>query len=357
MVKQPVSPLAASTANRRDVPLSARPRRGWGVLLLLSAVLAVWVAVRIAVGLPSVPYNVRELFPSAYRTLRMGLFSVMVICLVVGPAWAGWILGRWERLGWVLLVPSCLVVCAVALVLARMAVTYESILDVVGSPVWPGRDLWEVTVRWCALASAGLLPWTSVAFLYGTSRTGGLGRLVRQGLPGLLVSMVAMVVAWQWVVVWNETDNIDELIVDGFSGPAFLSALGFLLALQAQAVQHLWSRRSLKSFLIGACLLAVGIGPGWLLFRSGLVRDLHKYELVYSGPQFLLGQDRRMLLSHEQLFFRWTILHTSVVLLAALAMRVAILTAGRKKVQRPASARVTADQNNVSRDSRGRQER
>jgi hypothetical protein len=147
-----------------------------------------------------------------------------------------------------------------------------------------------------------------------------------------------MGVAWHWVVVWNATDNIDELVVDGLQGPFSLSALVFLLALEAQVVQHLWSRKSLKRILAGLCLVAVGVGPGWLLFRSGLVGDLHKYDLVYSGPQFLLGPDRRSLLSPDQLFLRWTVLNVAVVLLGVWAMGVVILVAGGGKRRRCVSA-------------------
>jgi hypothetical protein len=45
-----------------------------------------------------------------------------------------------------------------------------------------------------------------------------------------------------------------------------------------------------------------GIPIGWWLLNLGLILDLHKYEKVYSGVQFLLGPDRTHTLSSSALF-------------------------------------------------------
>jgi hypothetical protein len=61
----------------------------------------------------------------------------------------------------------------------------------------------------------------------------------------------------------------------------------------------------------------VALPVGWWLLNQGLEQNVQKYGLVYSGTQFLLGQDRSHQLSPILLFLRWCATQFSGVLILA----------------------------------------
>jgi hypothetical protein len=62
---------------------------------------------------------------------------------------------------------------------------------------------------------------------------------------------------------------------------------------------------------------------GWWLLNQGLGQQVHKYDLVFSGVQFLLGPDRKNLLGPEVLFLRWGVVQFTGVLVIAVGARIA----------------------------------
>jgi len=78
---------------------------------------------------------------------------------------------------------------------------------------------------------------------------------------------------------------------------------------------------------------------------------VNKYDLVFSGAQFLLGPDRRHALTEAELFARWSIVQLGGVMVAAVGARLALslpaaaiaAIRGRREAARPISADVDDD--------------
>jgi len=58
----------------------------------------------------------------------------------------------------------------------------------------------------------------------------------------------------------------------------------------------------------------VSLPVSWLLLNHGLEQDVGKYGLHFSGVDFLLGPDRKNLISRPELFFRWSVVQMAFVL-------------------------------------------
>jgi hypothetical protein len=61
----------------------------------------------------------------------------------------------------------------------------------------------------------------------------------------------------------------------------------------------------------------VALPVGWWLLNQGLEQNVQKYGLVFSGTQFLLGQDRVHQLSPLLLFLRWCATQFGAILILA----------------------------------------
>lgn len=57
---------------------------------------------------------------------------------------------------------------------------------------------------------------------------------------------------------------------------------------------------------------------------QGLEPRIQKYDLVFSGVQFLLGPDRQHHLTLEDLFARWTVVQLAAVAVLATGARLAL---------------------------------
>ena len=90
----------------------------------------------------------------------------------------------------------------------------------------------------------------------------------------------------------------------GWGGGGYLYALLALICLNSLMLSKGLAGRAL--LLLGSLLFtAVAVPLGWWLLNQGLEPEVHKYESVFSGAQFLLGPDRIHLLPIEVLFGRW----------------------------------------------------
>ena len=119
---------------------------------------------------------------------------------------------------------------------------------------------------------------------------------------------------------WTSTDNLNELIARdgewGWGGGGFLYALLLVICfnglLLAEAVSG-----GLHQISLAVLFSLVALPVGWWLLNQGLEQNVQKYELVYSGTQFLLGQDRLHQLSPTLLFLRWCATQLSAAVILA----------------------------------------
>ena len=141
-------------------------------------------------------------------------------------------------------------------------------------------------------------------------------------------AMVVSAVLWLWLCKaiafdWASTDNLTELIAAdgsaGLGGGVYLYAL--LAMICANAVLLTYLRVKAVSIALAFLFTCAALPLGWWLLNNGLEQHIYKYDLNFSGAQFLLGPDRKQTLNPEILFFRWSIVQVSAVLVIAAGAR------------------------------------
>jgi hypothetical protein len=116
---------------------------------------------------------------------------------------------------------------------------------------------------------------------------------------------------------FSSTDNLYELIGD--SG-YFLYPLLILIPANAVMLVHATKRFRPSNFIAAALFLVISLPIGWFLFKNGLKAEVHKYGLVFSGVDFLLGPDRKHALPEAVLMLRWFAVQLAMVAVIAYGM-------------------------------------
>jgi hypothetical protein len=239
--------------------------------------------------------------------------------------------------------------CVISLLLLYGSVTSESISDIVGSSniYWfvMKKNIWgdfgikiftcidspraisfiERVVRYLALYSPVILCLIifNATFVYSRSNRWFMA-LVRYVIYALPWFFLCKVIAFDF----SSTDNLNELIARdgmfGIAGGGFLYLLIILISLNVTLLARASRREGICWTLLLLVCTLLAIPAGWFLLKKGLVEALVKYGITYSGIDFLLGPSRKILLSETELFFRWSLLQTGIVLILAYGQRIVI---------------------------------
>ncbi len=324
--QEAVARTAPPTATPGPHPLrTAAP----AAMAWLCLTLALWLVLR----LPTIPYNLKELFGSRLA-LSLGLFALALLWIGGGAWWVA-VCGARSRLGALWLPVLVFAAAMVSLLLLSGSVTRESLDDITGSPdlyrritqdaiwgatwrermaPWPADavQVLERALRYTALYALLLIPLSMAAVL--------LCR--RWPPPRRLAGLVVLAALWwpaKWLVVDQAiTDNLTELIATG--GVPYLGAGLIVLSVNVAA---LVAARGRGGIAAAALLTALCLPAGWWLLLRGLEPVIVKYGLVFSAQQFLLGQTRSARLGEGQLFARWAALYVAAVVVIGLGMRLA----------------------------------
>ena len=292
-------------------------------------------------SVPGIPYNVRELFRSEGNPPALFAFSMALLWAGGGSVWLGTRLARarWPGLQ---LLPLTLLVSGVSLAWLWAGINTESIEDISGSAnrfwfvtqrevwgsVWKDAFLWIDSPQWIGTVehfvrySALYAPLPIVlGVLIALRQSEWLGGKHTGRLVGLLLGAGAILWLCKAIAFdWTSTDNLNELIARdgewGWGGGGFLYALlsvvcinGLLLADAVSGGMH--------QFGLAALLSLAALPLGWWLLNHGLEQNVEKYGLVFSGTQFLLGEDRLHPPSATGLLVRWCATQTSATLILA----------------------------------------
>jgi VanZ family protein len=308
-----------STAPSRPPPAPAPPRAGLGAEpptppgraanafapgragLHLWSVLGLALALSVAVNLPGMPYNLRELI--AVGPLGLVSSLSLAVCLFL-LANAPMVL--WNRSPlWVIAAPVALALLgAVCYGLLRMGVPMEGIFDVVGSPVlgWPWE--WELLLRFAAL-------WVAIGLQVGLACLLVAVFLAPRNLPafinGLLVTALLAYPLYGVVVDRAATDNLVELVANqaSFAAASWLALAAFGICLAASSLSVLVAQPGRWRGLVPLLVLGATLAPLGLI--AGLEANVIKYGKVFSALQFLLSTDRTQYVSGATLWFRFTL--------------------------------------------------
>ena len=286
----------------------------WLVWPVLAAV-GFWLAVR----LPGVPYNIKEVVGSGvWGFVRVLALASAVLGLGMGAAMggAGVVGGRWGARGLIIVLFS---VSIFSSLIVAVSSSTESVEDIVGTPVWPLGWWLEVIIR---LSGLLLLPCSFLAFGVACWRllwTRGVVRNVRL-VESIALGVIPCVLWGRTVVVTLAcTDNVTELIAGGGGIPSelYLGGLWLVLAVNAGGVGVAMARRGwdrLAGLSVSGIHTFIFALLAYYFFRQGTVSALEKYDVTFSAAQFLLGANREATLNEWALLFRWYLVYWGCVL-------------------------------------------
>jgi VanZ family protein len=339
---QPMTQTPAASAVPPAKPGAGRP--AWVVVAACAAALT--VAMWALVHLPGIPYNLKKLFGER-PLFGAAVFSLALLWLGAGP----WLVARTvlsldarRRRGALygpLLVAGIALVSYVLVDLATPGIMLEKIIGApdlyrrivednywgeawrAGLAAWP-RGLVsaaERLVRYLALYAVFAIP--LVLALLAVPRAGRNARIIVNSLCLLPFWLLVKFVVLEWAV----TDNITELVADG--GAVFLALLIALFA--GNAVMLVCYRRGARTAPVLALATAALVAAGWWLLNQGIEPVVINNGRIFSGVQFLLGENRSALLSAPALLARWCALDG-----AALVVVVTGLVLARRLLPLPA---------------------
>ncbi len=317
------------------LPLRSLGRLAFSVVLLTGALLAF-------MNLPGIPYNVREIFGSGFALHKPVVFALALLWIGFGSSVAADVLDG-SRFRFLTILACAAPAGLVSFLLVNLAVTGESMRDIVGSPtIW--RD--AVILRIWGEDIANTLP--TLTSRYVVSQIEYAGRYIALYSPIVLLLVVlnsgrqqppaerlrSVGVAFAYALPWlylckyividlAGTDNLTELIAPpgafGIGGEAYIFLLLVVLALTATLVAH--AMQDGRPFWKPAMATFVaGVPLSWILLKNGLAAHLPKYNARVSAVDFLLSQDRNTFLPQWELFLRWSVAFTGLVLILALGL-------------------------------------
>lgn len=323
----------------------------WVVLVTIALGLMIYLALR----LPGLPYNVRELFLDDGAIHRTTLFGAALLWIGMGAYWVGRLTAR-SRFPVLVLPAASMAAGVVSLALVGLSVTSESVADVAGSTniYWfvTNKGIWgetaaaivtkigpatvgviERAIRYTALygpvvGTLGLLMAIRLQAFAGAEKGGNW----RTWYIGASLGLLAWLLFCKVVTFdYSSTDNLNELIAPskgyGVDGGVYLYLLLALFSLNALLLLADMRRVSTWAATAIGSLLAVALG--WVLLNQGLNQAVEKYGLVFSGVQFLLGPDRQTTLSDEALFGRWALVYLMALGVVAVGLRLAQASGGK----------------------------
>ena len=289
-------------------------------VLVAACAAAFTVAMWVLVQLPGIPYNLKRLF-GEQPLLGAVVFSLALLWLGGGP----WLVARTvlqlneRRRNGALYGP--LLVAGIALVsyllvdLATPGIMLEKIIGApdlyrrivddnywgeawrVGLAAWP-RGLVsaaERLLRYLALYAVFAIP--LVLVLLAAPTADRHARIIVNSLCLLPFWLLTKFVVLEWAV----TDNITELVADG--GAVFLALLIALFA--GNAVMLACYRRGARTVPVLALVTVALALVRWWLLNQGIEPVVINNGRVFSGVQFLLGENRTAPLSAPALLARW----------------------------------------------------
>ncbi|MEX2454863.1 MAG: hypothetical protein WD470_09170, partial [Rhodospirillaceae bacterium] len=325
-----------------------RPPR-WGLAALAVAATASALAIDAVLGLPKVPYNVRELFGGDGAWWQLFIFALAMFSFGIGGTVAGHRTAR-SASPWLTLPATAILACIATYVLLAICVSAESLADVAGSSntyhFVTERKIWgewgarvyrlvgsqsliasiERIVRFTALFGP-LFLWIAVATaIYFRLAAGDVGRTGTGRRAGFAASLfclpaAAIVLYGFKLIAFNRssTDNLNELIQ---GNGAYLYPLLILLPANMIVLVHATVSPRMRNVISAVLATAVSLPVGWVLFRYGLSAPVEKYGQVFTGADFLLGPDRREILPQSTIMIRWMAIQLCAVGALAFGMRI-----------------------------------
>ncbi len=333
-----------------------------GTLVVLTLVL--WLFLH----LPGIPYNVKKIFGD-HVLAGSAYFSLVLLWIGSAP----WLVAQAltersqrDRSAMVWLPILLIVMAMVSLTLVDLAIPDIMLNKIIGTPdiyrrvvfenywgeEWRQRlsglsvnlvDSIETGIRYSALYSVFTIPLTISALA-----------LARKNRLLYTLSDVLLLLPFWWVtkyiVIDNAvTDNLTELLQT--HGLIFLAILIVVFTMHASLMANILRRTRSRYFLRWGllCLLTAALLPAtWWLLTQSIESLIVKDGKIFSGVQFILGENRSDLLPEITLFGRWCAFYAGAVTVTASGMYCAmrlwpvVTVPGKKTGIKGTSSRLSA---------------
>ncbi len=262
------------------------------------------------------PYNIKELFDDDWVWFSAAMMSLSFLVAFGLPAILLNVAHKFAKTS--AFFTLLMVLLHTLLVFNLFFVTFpnESLYDILGYPTWQNQSHYlELGYRFLGFYA----PISGALFLVysGLTSTNSVGfKASRLGFFFLYI-LVILPVAYAVVVVQAGTDNIIELLPNNGHSLKLLYLVAYILLLIY--VSAWWVKKapaaSVIRIVIFAIVTLVSAPLGFYLVQNGMQDVIIKYGRVFSGLQFILSPSRETLLSEQQLFFRFLILHCMLLVM------------------------------------------
>jgi VanZ family protein len=256
------------------------------------------------------PYNIKELFNQDFVWLSSVMMSLSLIVAFALPPVLLDQLRALKKTSALHLLSLSIVHTLVVFNLFYVTFPNESLYDILGYPTWREQSHYlELGYRFLGF----YLPVSATFFLVYSwlTPTKSIEFKTNRLAFSLLYAFFILPLSYIIVIVQAGTDNITELLPNNGHSFKLLYIIGYIFLLVYVSgwwVKNMHCPRRLN--VITHAFLSLASAPlGYYFIQHGLQDVIIKYEKVFSGLQFILSPSRDNLLSGEQIFFRFLILH------------------------------------------------
>jgi len=313
--------LELNTKEKVSFSLNAKPAWLKQTILFSGLFLLLYLSVNVLFSLSALPANVAELFRHQGSLIDVFFFLMFLILFSTSSALIVRYLSQTDvvKISQLLMLHFTLLFCC--FVLLSIAVTFESIEDIVGSAKLPQLLYKHQTSEQFGMVLVKVFSMTNIAiaarYLEFSFRFIFLVTLIQIPLTLWLlishskisaadkvkvtcVSFALIVLAYLVVFTFAVTDNLTELIA---SPLLFVVALMLLTVSTVYSINQIKKRKVIQAIIV-TCLFAY---LSWFLAQYVFELVIIKYGFVFSAFDFILAGSREHKLATSALMFRWSI--------------------------------------------------
>ncbi|REL33994.1 right-handed parallel beta-helix repeat-containing protein [Thalassotalea euphylliae] len=307
--------------------------------LLVGGFMLLYMAISLVLLLPSIPYNVRELFENNGSILDVLFFYVFLLCIFGGGYWSASTIKEDCELRVSEFIGTQVKILLIAFIAITLAISEESLQDIIGASVY-ARDILAMRAESSWLASllkilslsmtANFVRYVEyfvrfsafIGFIYFPLLLTLFWVRKKQAITNkfkvTIVSSGAIVFCYITVFINASTDNLTELI----ESPIAISTAFISLSILAGLAYLIVSVKGTARLIWFPLIILSSIASSWYTLNYGLEPVIVKYGQTFSAADFLLGPDRENQLSQSELVIRWSVLVLGLIFVTCFACTV-----------------------------------
>ncbi|QHJ11394.1 hypothetical protein FX988_01623 [Paraglaciecola mesophila] len=311
--KSTIDPYAQVPEADHELSGSSAPRQATSQIIRFYP-FAVFTLILLALifvhGDSRTPYNIKELFDPDWVWFSAAMMSLSFLVAFGLPAILLNAAQKYQKTS--ALMSLLMVLLHTLLVFNLFFITFpnESLYDILGYPTWRDQSHYlELGYRFLGF----FLPFSGALFLVNNWLTSSESIHFKTSRLAFtfLYAFIILPISYLVVIVQAGTDNIVELLPNNGHSFKLLFIVTYILLLAYVSAWWVKKAPTASAFnVLGYAIVTLVTAPlGFYLVQNGMQDVIIKYGKVFSGLQFILSPSRESLVSAEQLFLRFSILH------------------------------------------------